>query len=137
MSVRKAPVPIYHEVPFELEERLIVVRARLAGFDQSLFMIVDTGASHMCLTTGLLPEKGRRKKGQGAGGGFQSTGADLAWLALGTAKVQDLHARVFDLAAVFARFKKHKIQGIVGQPFLRRFETTINYRTRTLLLKRL
>jgi hypothetical protein len=108
---------------------LIVVPAKVNGLGRLRFLL-DTGASHTCVTPQLVKKLGITTRGKatalGAGGEMILEIAGIESLSVAGAEVRRLTVAVVNVDHV-AKLTK-RIDGVVGNDFLRRFVVTIDYR---------
>jgi predicted aspartyl protease len=115
---------------------LIVVPARVNG-SAPLRFLLDTGASHSCITPQLVEHLGLRSKGEttalGAGGELSLQLTRIETLQVGAAQVHGLTVAIVDVSHVAKLVRR--IDGVVGNDFLRRFVVTIDYRRNKVTLR--
>jgi predicted aspartyl protease len=115
---------------------LIVVPARVNGQGPLRFLL-DTGASHSCITPQLVERLGLESRGQttalGAGGELSLSLTEIATLRVGAAEVHGLTVAIVDVSHVAKLVRR--IDGVVGNDFLRRFVVTLDYRKNKVTLK--
>lgn len=107
---------------------LIVVPVRLNGRGLQRFLL-DTGASHSCVTPQLAKRMKLVPKGAGtalgAGGALQLQLAALGSLSVGGLTVKRLTVAIVDLDHV--RQLTSRIDGVLGNDFMKRFAVTIDF----------
>jgi predicted aspartyl protease len=131
-------------VSFDLQQNVIFVEATINGRGP-FTMLFDTGASVTVLRNQTAERLGLEVTRDGGGGALQrllqqfglSPGlTTLRSVALGNAEVRDLEVAVMNVPQAELPLAMLGIQydGILGYNFISRFETTINYRDRTIRL---
>jgi predicted aspartyl protease len=122
--------------PLRAQAPLIVLPARVNGRGPLRFLL-DTGASHSCLSPRLVARLGLASHGAttalGAGGELSLSLTRIETLEIGKAKAHGLTVAIVDVEHV-ARLVR-RIDGVVGNDFLRRFVVTLDYRHRKLTLR--
>lgn len=107
---------------------LIVVPAKVNGVGRLRFLL-DTGASHTCVTPQLVKRLGLPTKGQavalGAGGELNLELASIESLNVGGAEVTQLTVAIVDVAHVTKLTKR--LDGVVGNDFMKKFVVTIDH----------
>ena len=115
---------------------LIVVPARVNGHGGLRFLL-DTGASHSCVTPRLVARLELQTSGEatalGAGGELSLDLTRIDTLRIGAAEVHGLTVAIVDVDHVAKLVKR--IDGVVGNDFLRRFLVTLDYKKRTVTLQ--
>jgi predicted aspartyl protease len=108
---------------------LIVVPARVNGIGRLRFLL-DTGASHSCVTPRLVERLGLVEQGGatalGAGGELQLKLARIESLSVGKATVRNLTVAIVDVDHVSKLVKR--LDGVLGNDFMRRFVVTLDYK---------
>jgi predicted aspartyl protease len=116
------------EIPFKLEERIILVKACVNGSKPKLF-ILDTGATETVITPSLANELGIKSR---------STGSDQrignASISIENLNIRDMPVYIFEPPQALTLRLDHGINysGILGYTFLVHFITTIDYASKTL-----
>jgi predicted aspartyl protease len=108
---------------------LIVVPVRVNGVGRLRFLL-DTGASHSCVTPRLVKRLGLTAHGDamalGAGGELKLSLARIDSLSVGKATVKSLTVAIVDIDHVAKLVKK--VDGVLGNDFMRRFVVTLDYK---------
>ena len=122
--VRRMDAPALAEEPFELVGRVPVVRGSVNG-SEPLNLILDTGATETVLT----PAAARRLGIPTRYFSENQRKASLRSLSVGSAALNDISVFVFDppQALPLRLDRGLDYHGILGQPFLSRFITTLDY----------
>jgi predicted aspartyl protease len=110
---------------------LIVLPVRVNGKGPLRFLL-DTGASHTCVTPRLVERLGLTTMGQatalGAGGELSLRLTYIDTLRIGRAEVTSLTVAIVDITHVSQLVSR--VDGVVGNDFLKRFVVTLDYRKR-------
>lgn len=106
---------------------LVVLTAKVNGVGRLRFLL-DTGASHTCVSPQLVKRLRLQTKGKaqalGAGGALTLELATIRSLSVGGAEVRDLTVAVVDVDHV-AKITK-RLDGVVGNDFMHQFVVTID-----------
>lgn len=111
------------------EAPLIVVPVKVNGVGRLRFLL-DTGASHTCLTPQLVEKLGLVTKGKadalGAAGAMSLALTSIDSLAVGGAEVRKLTVAIVNIDHVTKLTKR--LDGVLGNDFMRRFVVTIDWK---------
>lgn len=122
-------------VPFLSGYSMVAVRTSLNGVD-GFPLLVDTGAEKILISrrvearlglAGVAPLRFQTLAGVGRSGPARVV--PLQSVRVGASTAASLEAIVFDLPPLF------RVDGVIGLSFLRRFRVTIEFDTRTLVLR--
>lgn len=126
MSVKHASVKFAKVNP---QAPLIVLTAKVNGRGRFRFLL-DTGASHSCVTPHVVQKLGLGDHGKaealGAGGEMSLALTKIESLAVGSAEVKNLTVAIVDVSHVTKLTKR--LDGVVGNDFMRRFKVTIDFK---------
>lgn len=117
-------------VPFHTMGNILLVEGRVSNVTEPLLLIMDTGAftcvsSEVAARAGFQPSTTVSAKGPG--GEKVKTGiVELGRMSIGKASVDDLGALAMDMASV-ERYLGTKVDGIIGNNFLRQFTVGLNH----------
>jgi predicted aspartyl protease len=121
--------------PISTSAPLLVVPVRVNGSGPLRFLL-DTGASHSCVSPQLAERLGLARRGRatalGAGGALELRLAAVESLRVGPAEVKALTVAIVDIAHVEQLVRG--LDGVLGNDFLRRFVVTLDYRKGTVKL---
>ncbi|HXI87963.1 MAG TPA: aspartyl protease family protein [Parvularculaceae bacterium] len=135
--VAEAAVARDISLPFELDNKVIFLQAKVAG--RSTWVILDTGDKYTVVDMDLARAAGL-PLGQpvevGGGGDHTVTGAMAQGGGIDVAGVSGQPLPVFIAVPLgdIARASGHEVGGIIGYDFLSRYVVEINYRRRRLVL---
>ncbi len=105
---------------------------------QFVYLLIDTGANHSCFDRTFIesvqPDKlviGKDEKNVGIGGNdFETVIVEIQNLKIGRLSIPNYTVRLIDLQQVGEMYEQtgfHRIQGIIGGDFLRKYNAIINY----------
>ncbi len=119
------------ELPFEYRARHIYLPARIAGRDEDLYFLLDSGASmtviDSSLAAGMGLPFGGAIPGAGAGGMADFHMTRVPGLVVGGIELSEQTAIAFPIAKLLRRFEEVEIGGVLGYDFLSRFVTRIDF----------
>jgi predicted aspartyl protease len=99
---------------------------------------LDTGASSTVVSSEVAQLLGIESTGipqmTGAGGAMQGARGIVGSLAVGNARLENLHVATADFLTMLSQVVKTKLDGIIGYNFLKEFKVTIDYPNETLRL---
>jgi predicted aspartyl protease len=135
-EARRAAGQPVARVPIELNGSQIFLRVRVNG-SEPLWFALDTGAGTTVVNTATAAELGLKSEGdhrtRGAGGQVQSSTARGVRLDIGDARLENLNATLIALTSI-ENAMGHKMDGILGYEFLRRYVVEIDYEGRAITL---
>ena len=124
-SVKRASVKFAKVNP---QAPLIVVSAKVNGKGRFRFLL-DTGASHSCVTPHLVERLKLELQGKaealGAGGEMSLQLTRIESLSVGSAEVKNLMVAIVNIEHVTKLTKR--LDGVVGNDFMRKFVVTIDH----------
>jgi len=128
-AARQAAGQSVAQIPFELNGSQIFLRVRVNG-SEPLWFGLDTGASGTVINTATAEALGLKMEGSGrttgAGGQVQSSTVRGARLDIGGARLENLDAMTLALASIEDAMG-HKMDGILGSEFFRRYVVELDY----------
>jgi predicted aspartyl protease len=119
------------DVPFEYRYRHLFVPVRIAGYDEELLFLLDSGAGMTVVDSAIaaaldLP-RGGEIPGAGAGGVSRFTLTRIPGLTIEGIELSEQTAIAFPVSSLLTRFEETAIGGILGYDFLSRFATRIDF----------
>lgn len=112
------------------EAPLLVVPVKVNGVGRLRFLL-DTGASHTCVTPRLVERLGLVTKGKadalGAAGAMSLVLTSIESLAVGGAEVRRLTVAIVNIDHV-TKLTKRRLDGVLGNDFMKRFVVTIDWK---------
>jgi len=140
-QTQSVPAPAKDDltIPFEINRQFGSILIRVQVNNRPAQLLVDTGSSHTVLSTDLLgvspallqpasaPVKGSALKG--------IAGWTGATIEIGTARWPDRRVLVMDGFSEISKSMKEKVDGLMGQDFLKEFTfVVIDFRNHRLIL---
>ena len=121
-----------------LSESHLIVPVKINGTGPHNF-ILDTGSSVVCvcdrLAQDLQLEEGDSHEALGASGTFKINVVKIKSISVGKALRRNLDVAVMELSEISLKMGM-TIDGILGYDFLRKYQLSINYLTKEIILKK-
>ncbi len=119
------------EIHFEYRSRHIYLPARIAGRDEDMYFLLDSGASmtviDSAVAAGMGLPSGGAVPGAGAGGMADFHLTRVPGLIVGGIELSEQTAITFPVAGLLRKFEEVEIGGVLGYDFLSRFVTRIDF----------